>query len=394
MPDAEINLDALVLGGGITGLWTLHELINAGYDAVLIEHKALGSAQTTASQGILHAGAKYALPGADIDSSKAVADVQAVWADALAGKAGPDLSQAKTIDERTTLWTLPGLASWVAFHAASGLMRSYVRRVPFEERPAAFKDAPKRVQVFQTEERVLDPVSLVTALDAAVGGRTCSARVTAIETKEGDARVTINTPDGTEATIKTKAVILTAGEGNEDLIRLANGKPDLMQRRPLAMLIAKNAPAPVNGHCLQPSSVPRITVTTGELDGAPTWYIGGGIAERGPAQSDEELIEAAKVETAECLPWLDQSALQWHTLRIDRAEGRMPGNKRPPGPVVAEAAPRTIAVWPTKLVLAPVAAREVLNTLSRNGIQPAVDQDGSKSLIQTCPKAPIARAAW
>ena len=50
-----------IIGGGISGLWLLNSLRNAGYDAVLFEKNALGSQQTFASQGMIHGGIKYAL---------------------------------------------------------------------------------------------------------------------------------------------------------------------------------------------------------------------------------------------------------------------------------------------------------------------------------------------
>ena len=78
-----IRCDVLIVGGGVCGLWTLHTLRVAGYNAWLIERSALGDGQTIASQGILHAGAKYRLPGNAVDAAQAVADMQEVWDTAL-----------------------------------------------------------------------------------------------------------------------------------------------------------------------------------------------------------------------------------------------------------------------------------------------------------------------
>jgi glycerol-3-phosphate dehydrogenase len=64
------GVDVLVIGGGVCGLWALHALLDAGYDAWLLERSALGDGQTIASQGILHAGAKYRLPGNAVDAAR------------------------------------------------------------------------------------------------------------------------------------------------------------------------------------------------------------------------------------------------------------------------------------------------------------------------------------
>ena len=59
----EIHSDIIIFGGGIAGLWLLGRLREAGYSALLLESRALGGVQTSASQGIVHGGTKYALTG-------------------------------------------------------------------------------------------------------------------------------------------------------------------------------------------------------------------------------------------------------------------------------------------------------------------------------------------
>ena len=67
-----IQTDIAIIGGGIAGLWTLNQLRNRGYNAVLFEQEALGSYQTVGSQGMIHGGIKYALTGAWSGSSEAI----------------------------------------------------------------------------------------------------------------------------------------------------------------------------------------------------------------------------------------------------------------------------------------------------------------------------------
>ena len=61
MPQA-LSTDILIVGGGIAGLWLNARLRRAGYATVLVESASLGGGQSVKSQGIIHGGAKYALP--------------------------------------------------------------------------------------------------------------------------------------------------------------------------------------------------------------------------------------------------------------------------------------------------------------------------------------------
>jgi len=53
-----MQLDVLIFGGGAAGLWCLDCFRRAGYHALLLESKALGSGQTIQAQGIIHGGGK------------------------------------------------------------------------------------------------------------------------------------------------------------------------------------------------------------------------------------------------------------------------------------------------------------------------------------------------
>src|SRR5690606_9516637 len=73
------DLDVLVVGGGIAGLWLLNRLVAAGYSAALIEKGDLGGGQTVHAQGIIHGGTKYNLRGRGSDSANALAAMPATW---------------------------------------------------------------------------------------------------------------------------------------------------------------------------------------------------------------------------------------------------------------------------------------------------------------------------
>ena len=59
----EKQVDIVILGGGVAGLWVLNALISEGYSVVLLEKQKLGQGQTICAQGIVHGGFKYVVPG-------------------------------------------------------------------------------------------------------------------------------------------------------------------------------------------------------------------------------------------------------------------------------------------------------------------------------------------
>jgi len=380
------RVGVLVVGGGACGLWTLWALLGRGHDAWLVEAEGLGGGQTLASQGILHAGVKYRLPGNTADSSKSVADVQPVWEAALRGESGPDLSSVRGVGSAwsvTYLWSLPSMGARAAAEVAARVMRSGTRKVEGGDRPSAFEGAPRGVSVFEAGERVVEPLRLVDGLRAACGGRALSGRCVGLE-RSGDGLV-VSVEGGWR--IEAGTVVLSAGAGNAALIdAVGEDSAAMCQRRPLHQVVGRGAPFVLNGHCLQASDKPALTVTTGSLDGERTWYLGGDLAETGVGLSEAEQCERARAAVARCLGWVDASGMRWSSFEIDRAEGKTADGKRPDGPVLREVTPGVLAVWPTKLVLAPVAAERVVRAIG------AVSAAGDG--IDGLPEAALGEVVW
>lgn len=361
-------LDAVILGGGVAGLWTLRRLLAEGRSAALLTTTDLGAGQTVASQGIIHGGIKYALGGAATAASRAIAAMPDRWRACLAGRPGPmdpDLSAASVLADEQHLWTTPGLVSRVAAAAASRAIRTPVERLGAEEMRGAFERAPAGVAVYRVAEPVLDAASLVRALAGPAMDRIGKVRsVEAIEPMgAGAVRVDVRRGDGARAELQSRAVVLCAGGGNGPLVELAGGRAsDLMQQRPLHMVLARGAELPpLFGHCLGASTTPRLTVTSwADAAGRVVWYLGGGLAERGVGLEAAGQRAAARAELNACVPWAVRGAVELATLRIDRAEGLRADGSRPDEPVVTPLmGGRVLAAWPTKLALAPLLAERV-----------------------------------
>jgi glycerol-3-phosphate dehydrogenase len=387
VPVERFDVDVLIFGGGIAGLWILARLRAAGYSCLLLEKHTLGAGQTIASQGIIHGGVKYALTGAASRASRAIAEMPGIWRACLAGDGEIDLQGSVVLSEHQYLWTTGGLGSRLMGLAATHAIRTAVERVPEAQRPPALASAPRRVDVYRVAEPVLCPRSVVSRLAEQL------APWIIVEDGAGFARFTreatgqvrsaiVEVAGAGELEIGARTFIFAAGEGNALLLEEVGGEDSDapiagMQRRPLHMVMARGRTLPpLYGHCVGLSDKPRITVTSqqdaaaGE-GGRTVWYIGGQIAETGISRDREDQIAAAKRELGACLPWLPDAArawedTQWATLRIDRAEGLTPGGERPDEPVIA-AQSNVIVAWPTKLGFAPAAAARVLSLVRERG---------------------------
>ena len=120
----DVNVDVLIIGGGIAGLWTHARLQQSGYKSVLLEADALGAGQTRFAQGIIHGGTKYALTGKLTASSEAVADMPSRWRACYEGKGEIDLTQAEILSDAHYLWSTTSLTSRISGFFASKVMRS------------------------------------------------------------------------------------------------------------------------------------------------------------------------------------------------------------------------------------------------------------------------------
>lgn len=391
-------LNCLILGGGVAGLWALRSLLAAGADAHLVETRALGHGQTIASQGILHAGTKYALSGSASEASKAVGAAARRWHGALRGEGPVDLSAVEVLSSRTHLFTTPGLVSRLGGLAASKALAIGPRRLERSEFPEGLLDAPGGVDVYSLDEPVLGMHSLIETLAAPVSDRILLADSVSLDWSRDDlgqrsaaALVRIGRH---ETRVASRVLVLTAGEANERLLESLGLDSELaMQRRPLHMVMARSGTLPhLHGHCVSLSDKPRATITSAtDRRGRVVWYIGGQLAESGVDRAPADQLNAARQEIRQILPHIDLTGSEWTTLMIDRAEGSHPDGRRPDTPVV-RARENVIACWPTKLVLAPMAADLVLE--AARAVTPPAPAPSALPDLRLFPTPPVATPVW
>ena len=359
------ELDVLVVGGGVAGLWCLDALVEAGYNAALLESKALGTGQSISAQGILHGGVKYSLTGLLAASSSAISEMPERWDHSLDGARSPDLRAVRVRTEACHLWRTESLRSIAGMAGAKLALRVRPRRLAPEDRPAVLKDCPGDVALLP--EKGIETPSLMSALAALHPDRIALGELIDGDASNAElATLRVRLADGEQRTLRTRRVVLTAGAGTPGLMdRLAlPGAPLPMQRRPLHMAMVRGAPdrlPELNGHCADGGRT-RVTVTSSTSQaGHRVWQLGGELAERGCSQEPGELIEAARSCLDAVLPGFDAGSddLTWATYRIDRAEKKTNKSGRPAGAYVGTTGAAVIA-WPTKLVLAPATAQAVL----------------------------------
>lgn len=388
-----IRVDVAIVGGGIAGLWLLNLLRGRGYSTVLIERSAFGDGQTIRSQGMIHGGLKYALGGMPTAASEAIASMPLRWRNCLAGRGEIDLRGVRVLSDHYYLWSAnDSILGQLSGFLASKVLRGRIRRLERDAFPTPFDDAQFRGAVYEIDDLVIDTPSLLAQLADAQRNFTVCADV-------GPAQL-IRSAEGSLETIRLQdceiaaaRYVLTAGAGNEALIEsLAARHIAPMQRRPLHQLIvhAPNLP-PLYAHCIDQLSgtEPRLTVTSHrDACAERVWYLGGQLAGEGALRSDTEQARHARAELAACLPWIDLSNAQFESLRIDRAEPRRAGWRRPDDAFVAATA-NLLICWPTKLALAPDLGDKVLAALS---IAPA--QASAATLAPDTPRPGVAASPW
>lgn len=393
MNSGTLHTDIAIIGGGIAGLWTLNQLRNRGYSAVLFEQKALGSYQTIGSQGMIHGGIKYALAGAWSGSSEAISAMPAVWRNCLKGEGKVDLRGCRVLSEDFYLWSSASLQSRLTSFFASKMLRGRVESVAPEDFPALFRSGDFQGQVYRLVDLVLDVPSLIRALAEKQRDAIFTIDWNGARLARHEDRTAIELGD---FSLLPRKLLLTAGTGNEALIQALGGSGPAMQRRPLQQVLVKHEyTEPFFGHCIGGNPNPRLTISSHRtLKGEPVWYLGGDLATDGADEDPGQLIGRARRELSELLPWIDLGRTEWQTVRLDRAEPKQSSLLRPDSAFVGEVGgvDNTLVAWPTKLSLSPHLADEIERKLLAEGFEPSAGDDLSP--LQALGRPGLAPTYW
>ena len=388
-----LHTDVAIIGGGIAGLWTLNQLRNRGYSAVLFEHQALGSCQTIGSQGMIHGGVKYALAGAWNGGSETIAAMPATWRDCLAGTGQVDLRACKVLSDSFYLWSSAKLQSRLTSFFASKMLRGRVQKLQPDDYPTPLQAPAFRGQVYRLVDLVLDVPSLVETLASRHRQAIFSIdwQTASLQRDQGRARLVLP-----HCSVEPERLLLAAGAGNEGLIADLGGTAPAMQRRPMQQVLVKHQyQESFFAHCMGGNPSPRLTISSHRTQsGEPVWYLCGDLATRGVDDDADLLIDKARRELAQLLPWIDLGETQWRTVSLDRAEPRQSALLRPDSAFVGklDSVDNALAAWPTKLTLSPDLGNEVVRQLVAEGILPHHQPD--LSLLEPLGRPLIAATYW
>lgn len=393
----EIHLDLAIIGGGVAGLWLANRAKREGFSVALFESNALGSAQTLASQGMIHGGMKYTLAGALTGASEAIAEMPKHWRACLCGEGDVDLRHTRILSDHFFMWSGDDLGSKITSFFASKITRGRVDLVHPDRRPPLLRHQDFAGSLYRLEDLVIDTPSLVANLAYNLEG--CCyhidwQRSQLQQDPLGTIRLQIATDNG-ELLVHAQRFIFTAGKGNEQLLAQLGFEEPAMQLRPLQQVMLKHHhPFDFYGHCLGRETTPRLTISSHRLpDGGHVWYLGGGLAEKGAHMDAETLIARAQEELTDLIPWIDLAGAEWACLPVDRAEPLQPSFARPENAFVTPVAGASnlLVGWPTKLTLAPNLANQVLTLLAEDKLTPIYSQP---SLLNYLPFAPQAKTPW
>jgi glycerol-3-phosphate dehydrogenase len=382
-----MRLDVLIFGGGAAGLWCLDRFRRAGYSAIVLESRALGSGQTIQAQGIIHGGGKYALRGVrDFAAAQATKEMPELWRRCLAGDMEPRLNGTRILSERCYLWLPRGslvasMQSWgfMPMLAQSGLLATRPQKVE----PAAWPEALRgsATAVYALSEQVISTGTFLQSLAAKHREFIFLYDPLAMRFAGGEVEIG-------GSSLSPRAIVLAAGEGNAALLHNAGIDGDLMQRRPLCMVLLKGALPPLFGHCIAGGKT-SLTVTAA-AEGI--WQVGGEIAERlAREENDERAQTEALKEIRHGLPAVDLSTVEIALYRAVRAEAATADQRRPSGVHISQVTPRITLAWPTKLALVPVLAEEVFVSVSKKLKKP---ESNNPDAPPGWPKPALARYPW
>jgi len=376
-------------------MWLHAEVGARGGASVLLEHRALGSGQTVASQGIIHGGVKYTLTGALTRSAEHLAPMPAKWRACLGGRDQPDLRGAALLSTHQYLCAAETFGSRFAAFAASRVMRSRLEAVTEADEPAFRRAHGFEGRVYRLDEPVLDARAVLARLAAGASGPILQidehdGLAVRPNANTGATRVVARHESAGEIEFDAARVVWTAGRGNEDAARFLPSKTIATQRRPLHMVMARTVTeTPMYAHFLGAGALPKATITTHtDRAGRTVLYIGGRIAEEGVRFDSAELVRRTAAALRELLPAFDPAAHEWATLRVDRAEPRQPGRTRPDTAVFIEHG-NTIVAWPAKLALAPHLAQRI-----RARLEPFTTRGGENDRPDACSAANANRNAY
>jgi glycine/D-amino acid oxidase-like deaminating enzyme len=361
-----IELDVLIIGGGVQGLWLLNDLVKAGYSVLLLEKRELGGEQTCHSHVYIHQGHLYDEQRREEDLIRRLGDVNALWNNWFAenpprrGVTPSYFGYQSEADaqQKRNFWSSLGLAS---------------ERVDV---PPSLVGGAIRV-VDRSPENCLDGNWLVESLTR--GLKHLISRISSVEriSVRGHqlTEVEVVMPRGERLVFRPRAMVLTAGAGNQALLQCAARQcRPLVERVAGAQQIRKSFMLVVKGKRphLEPLTgvFPRLGglfIASRDLGTETVWLISDNRS--GSLAAVEDWLEFDPrwwlqhvfVALRKLAPkyFLNPEYYEWGVYEAPKAEGKARGSIPHEERIEQFDLANLWVIWPTKLTLAPMASLKV-----------------------------------
>ncbi|MEZ5367229.1 MAG: FAD-dependent oxidoreductase [Bryobacterales bacterium] len=367
-----LQIDTLVIGGGVQGLWILNDLIRRNYRACLITSGPLGSGQTLQSHVFLHRGHLYE----NRHLVERITEAQPAWR---------DLIREADIEKptRKPVWILPSDASqrYLESWRACGLQYN-AADLPDIFRGGDFANGPA-CRAFETEETWLNGEALIKALSARALPAIRTGCVERIDIRNGGVKsVEVTLADGVPVTLRPRFVVLAAGVGNQQLLssavsfgnrrqddRLRAASARLQRLRASQMVVVRGRNLPSLG-CIAPSKL----FVVSHRDGPDTVWLNS--YQIDDVASSPNLNAMPPVDPRRlrmnldvllsAVPQLKEMEVRYGVYTGLKSERNVDQRWVPDEEYVEHLGSPSLnlrVVWPSKLTLAPLASQRVIEAV-------------------------------
>jgi glycine/D-amino acid oxidase-like deaminating enzyme len=392
-----IDVDVVIIGSGIQGLWLLADLIDDGYQAILLERMRPGFGQTGHSHVFLHEGHIYASmlkeePQDIHQRAASVLKANGLW------KAALQTGRLKTLPPlRSNFyigWDDPRRGEQFEAHCERVAIPCQKVTTP----PSEFGVLPEMAGLYKSEGICLDSTLLLDHLlnYRNLGKRVAYCKEIQVDTyKSGRFNLVTKRPQDRERRqdmslqIRAGALVLSAGAGNEKLINrlFAQGviphDPDATRQQTVKtfMLVVRHQSdslPPVSG--MFPNAGGIFIVSRQDSEGRTIWLIGDKQREIVTSPGEMIAFDAAtwfynlKKHLEKLLPTIttDAGNYEWGIYEATKAE-RWTANPRfeyggafPKGYHLHNHPTTPVwLAWPTLLTFAPLVASALVSNLKQ-----------------------------
>ncbi|MFI5843324.1 FAD-dependent oxidoreductase [Catenuloplanes sp. NPDC051500] len=378
------HCDVVVAGAGMTGLLTALALARLGAQVMLVEPVRAGGGQSGQSHGYLHRGYAYG-PG-EPRLPALLGSAREHW-NGLLARFTPVTAESAIVFSDTA-----------ARRRAERFWRDCGLTVRPRATPPWLRDAP--VACFQGAEPTYDIGDLLCGLWAQVrtaGIETRPGTVERIEESGDGVCARIVEPDSTAVPVRARAAVLAAGAGTPELLA-RSGLPAAVQLRRAFMLVLRGRLPAVSALFPEREEHGLFLASRIGRDGRVTWLA-----------SDFQSFDSGDAHPGQLAGWWARRLLL--TLRqvvdpavlaeVDEVSGyaATKSGLRPHSGTVAHEfgrevlGGRAVVCTPSKLTLAPLAARRAVLTVGARLGVPAADA-GWDAIPAVPPRPAPAREAW